>query len=490
MTSKLKHKFEKKQIAIKDLSLWDENSRFPDYLAGSDEKELVQTLLRKYELEAFANEVVKDFDLPQLERLVVLKKGKQHIVLEGNRRLATYKCLLDPKLVENETIRIKFETLGTKINLNDNFKFEAVVTESKEDGLRFIERKHYHGNNEVDWGQYERDHHIRRTRQSFAGSLSAKEMQSIFRAKIGDMVKETALPEEMKRSILGKGFITTFYRVVDSEAGRKKLKYEKHETELHFEDEKEFLELLKIIIFNLLNKHRFSGEELNSRALNDEEDIREYLDSISSQDVKEVDRLIALVKKKGAEGGRAAKTRKRKKKEKTVGDSLPFLIPEHKEYKFEQPVAIKIVNFLLGRFSNVADRLKSEKRHGGKQILSIDDEYDVQYLLGALLRLFFDQVYPEEWTPSYLGKSTKMDFLIKDQKIVIETKMTSGNLRDKALGKQLIEDTYHYNESKDCEILFCFIFDPEKQIRDPARIKADLERTKFTSLKTVCIFVH
>jgi hypothetical protein len=35
----------------------------------------------------------------------------------------------------------------------------------------------------------------------------------------------------------------------------------------------------------------------------------------------------------------------------------------------------------------------------------LKDEYDVQDLLYALLRIFFDDVRPEEWTPSFAGKS-------------------------------------------------------------------------------------
>ena len=57
-------------------------------------------------------------------------------------------------------------------------------------------------------------------------------------------------------------------------------------------------------------------------------------------------------------------------------------------------------------------------------ISEIKDEYDVQDLLNALLRLNFDDVRPEEYTPSYAGSSTRVDFLLKKEKIVIEVKKT------------------------------------------------------------------
>jgi REase_DpnII-MboI len=50
------------------------------------------------------------------------------------------------------------------------------------------------------------------------------------------------------------------------------------------------------------------------------------------------------------------------------------------------------------------------------------DEYDVQDSLHALLKLHFDDVRREEWTPSYAGSQSRMDFLLKREKIVVETK--------------------------------------------------------------------
>lgn len=42
-------------------------------------------------------------------------------------------------------------------------------------------------------------------------------------------------------------------------------------------------------------------------------------------------------------------------------------------------------------------------RHGNREPLKIDDEYDVQDLLQSILRLFFDDVRAEDCVPSYAG---------------------------------------------------------------------------------------
>jgi hypothetical protein len=75
--------------------------------------------------------------------------------------------------------------------------------------------------------------------------------------------------------------------------------------------------------------------------------------------------------------------------------------------------AFKAVEQLCLRFHSVVRQLRS--RHDGRTALVVEDEYDVQDLLHALLRLHFDDIRPEEWTPSYGGKSTRMDFLLKKE---------------------------------------------------------------------------
>jgi REase_DpnII-MboI len=64
-------------------------------------------------------------------------------------------------------------------------------------------------------------------------------------------------------------------------------------------------------------------------------------------------------------------------------------------------------------------------------------EYDVQDLLHALLHLYCDDIRTEEWTPSYAGASSRMDFLLKKEKIVVEVKKTRQGLDAREVGEQL-----------------------------------------------------
>lgn len=130
------------------------------------------------------------------------------------------------------------------------------------------------------------------------------------------------------------------------------------------------------------------------------------------------------------------------------------------------------LNKVFERFHLITRQLRN--RYNGRNTLEVEDEYDVQDLLHSLLRLFFDDIRAEEWTPSYAGGSSRMDFLLKKEKIVIEVKKTRQGLSDKDLGKQLIEDKAKYSSHPDCKKLICFTYDPEGRIVNPAGIQHDL----------------
>jgi hypothetical protein len=131
--------------------------------------------------------------------------------------------------------------------------------------------------------------------------------------------------------------------------------------------------------------------------------------------------------------------------------------------------ALDEIYSILSRFHLVARQLRH--RHGSRPTLDVGDEYDVQDLLHALLHMSFDDIRREEWTPSYAGKSSRMDFLLKKEQIVIEVKKTRPSLSMGELGEQLVVDTAYYKEHPDCRMLICFIYDPEGRILNPRALE-------------------
>jgi hypothetical protein len=139
--------------------------------------------------------------------------------------------------------------------------------------------------------------------------------------------------------------------------------------------------------------------------------------------------------------------------------------------------ALDTVLLICKRFSIFAQQLKTRER--GRPPFEIEDEYDVQYLLLALLRLHFEDVRKEEWTPSYAGGSSRMDFLLKRERIVIEAKKTRDTLnRDSQIGDQLIVDIKRYAEHPDCQALVCFVYDPDMLLDNPKGLEQDLSATR------------
>ena len=130
------------------------------------------------------------------------------------------------------------------------------------------------------------------------------------------------------------------------------------------------------------------------------------------------------------------------------------------------------LSILFDRFHTIAVSLR--KRRSTRPPLTMDDEYDVQYLLLALLLLDFEDVRPEENTPSSAGGSSRLDFLLKREETVVEVKMTRKSMTDADLREELGADITHYAAHPDCKALYCFVYDPDHRISQPKAFEADL----------------
>ena len=142
--------------------------------------------------------------------------------------------------------------------------------------------------------------------------------------------------------------------------------------------------------------------------------------------------------------------------------------------KSENIDALLFLKNLFEKFHLIARQMR--QRYDNRNTLDINDEYDVQDLLHALLRIRFLDIRNEEWTPSYAGGSARMDFLLKEEEIVIEVKKTRKGLGDRELGIQLIEDRDKYKTHPSCKKLICFVYDPDGRINNPKGIQNDLNK--------------
>lgn len=147
---------------------------------------------------------------------------------------------------------------------------------------------------------------------------------------------------------------------------------------------------------------------------------------------------------------------------------------------------VSLIENICTRFHKVARQLVS--RHSNRETLIIEDEYDTQDLLHALLHIHFDDIRPEEWTPSYAAGSARVDFLLKKQKIIIEVKKSRQTLKGKQIGDELLIDIQRYRVHPDCKTLICFVYDPEGMITNPRGLENDLNQ-EFDGLTVKAIIV-
>lgn len=117
-------------------------------------------------------------------------------------------------------------------------------------------------------------------------------------------------------------------------------------------------------------------------------------------------------------------------------------------------------------------------RRKNRPCISFADEYDVQDLLHALLRPWVRDIRPEEYTPSYAGTSTRMDFLLPEYGIVLEVKVIRDESHGRTVGNEFIVDISHYQAHPRCKQLWCVVYDPSGFIQNPQGLRLDLDGTR------------
>jgi REase_DpnII-MboI len=134
---------------------------------------------------------------------------------------------------------------------------------------------------------------------------------------------------------------------------------------------------------------------------------------------------------------------------------------------------LEIITRLLRRFPAVVRELGI--RHGQRPAMAqVNDEYDVQDLLRGILAGLFGDVRDEEPTPSHGGLASRMDLYLKNERIVIETKMTRAGLTQRKVAEELAVDKEFYRSHDGCRALVCFVYDPGRHLRSPAALENDL----------------
>ena len=130
-----------------------------------------------------------------------------------------------------------------------------------------------------------------------------------------------------------------------------------------------------------------------------------------------------------------------------------------------------------------------EHRRKDARSLTFESEYDIQDLIHSQLRPWVSDIRPEEFTPSYAGSATRMDFLLPDHKLVIEIKRVRDKTHASKVGDELIVDIEHYRRHQCCDRLWCAVYDPDLLIRNPTGMISDLGGSRSTPDGSVSVHV-
>lgn len=158
-----------------------------------------------------------------------------------------------------------------------------------------------------------------------------------------------------------------------------------------------------------------------------------------------------------------------------IENTLEYIDTYETSYSIRSEVSDDITestDLIIRLFNNWSQMISSFTKHR-KDVseIKITNEYEMQYLLEGILRLFFSDVRPEAYTPNYANHSNRTDFILPRQKIIIETKMARDGLDARKLSDELIIDKEHYRKYQGIEIILCLVYDPEKRIKNPEGLK-------------------
>lgn len=144
---------------------------------------------------------------------------------------------------------------------------------------------------------------------------------------------------------------------------------------------------------------------------------------------------------------------------------------------------------ILNNFYLFLENLTERKPHksGGIQqeqldVLKIKNEYDVQHLLYACIKLFYPMARAE--VSEDTGYGTVRTDIFLDSEHVIEIKCTRKNMKLKKLTEEIEADMVHYSAGN----IYFFLYDKEKIIENPMVFKKSYEEK--LKDKRVNIIIH
>lgn len=156
-------------IDPRDLFFDNQNPRIAEFSVGSDllEQEIIKILWNVMGVEEIVLSI-KASGFFEHEPLIAINEGDHLIVIEGNRRLAAIKCILDPNLADyigiNKNALFVPEEIKNTLN-----SIPIIIVNDRKDAWKFIGFKHING--PAKWGSYAKAQYISLIKNEYHISL-------------------------------------------------------------------------------------------------------------------------------------------------------------------------------------------------------------------------------------------------------------------------------------------------------------------------------
>ena len=149
-------KAEIKPIEVSSLSFDRRNPRMVEFDLGDDasDREIMQVLWDTMDVWELVQSIAASGFFAH-EPILVLDRGDKKIVVEGNRRLAAVKTLLDPDLVDSQSVRIPSITNAACEELR---LLPSQIVQSREEAWRYLGFKHVNG--PAKWSSFAKSQYI------------------------------------------------------------------------------------------------------------------------------------------------------------------------------------------------------------------------------------------------------------------------------------------------------------------------------------------
>lgn len=172
---------ELREIEIDKLEFDKNNPRLPKKLYGASESDVIQWMILDASLLDLIASIASNGFFPG-EPLLVVENNDKYTVIEGNRRLASCKILINPSLASVKTKSVT-NVLETTDSRNIPEKVPAFVFEKREDILAYLGYRHVTG--VKSWGALPKAKYLFELFQLIKENISLKDKCKLLAKQIG-----------------------------------------------------------------------------------------------------------------------------------------------------------------------------------------------------------------------------------------------------------------------------------------------------------------